>query len=203
MNAISFLVMLAALAIILIAVYISNNNYSRRQINRVPPPAPKHQQPSYFNLLDDNGDTIGTPIIKIVIGDGDSDAPVQELQYFCIKDKGYHISVWPKDQPIGGFIEFKIAGISHREGIDSHLGEFVATLEPEPTNPYDANAIKILAPDGHHLGYIPADQTDFVRSLTGESFPYRCKCEVIEGYNDDDEKTYHGFVYIRRKDKGE
>lgn len=31
MNAISFLVMLAALAIILIAVYISNNNYSRRQ----------------------------------------------------------------------------------------------------------------------------------------------------------------------------
>ena len=109
---------------------------------------------------------------------GNPDAPVQELQYFCIKDKGYHTSVWPKDQPIGGFIEFKIAGISHREGIDSHLGEFVATLEPEPTNPYDANAIIILAPDGHHLGYVPKDTTDAIRDIA--TIPCSCYCYIGE-----------------------
>ena len=190
MNAISFLVMLAALAIILIAVYISNNNYSRRQINRVPPPAPKHQQPSYFNLLDDNGDTIGTPIIKIVIGDGDSDAPVQELQYFCIKDKGYHVSVWPKNQPTGGYIEFSIAGISYCGDLTDYLGEFIAILDPEPSNPYDANAIKILAPDGHHVGYVPRDFTDAVRDVS--HLP--CSCYAYIGENGG---TYFSDCYIK------
>ena len=96
-----------------------------------------------------------------------------------------------------------VAGMSFRQGMSRYKGFIDAALVPEPNNEFDPNAIKIVAIDRHHLGYIPADQTDFVRSLTGESFPYRCKCEVIEGYNDDDEKTYHGFVYIRRKDKGE
>jgi hypothetical protein len=123
---------------------------------------------------------------------GGSDTPVQELQYFCVKDKGYHISVWPKDQPIGGFIEFKIAGISHREGIDSHLGEFVATLEPEPTNPYDANAIKILAPDGHHLGYVPKDTTDAIRDIA--TLPCSCYCYIGENNG-----TYFSDCYIEIK----
>ena len=120
---------------------------------------------------------------------GNPNAPVQELQYFCIKDKGYHVSVWPKDQPIGGYIEFDIAGISHREGIDRHLGEFVATLEPEPTNPYDANAIKILAPDGHHLGYVPRDTTDAIREIT--SLPCSCFCYI--GKNNG---TYFSDCYV-------
>lgn len=192
MNAISFLVMLAALAIILIAVYISNNNYSRRQINRVPPPAPKHQQPSYFDLLDDNGDTIGTPIIKIIIGDGDSDAPVQELQYFCIKDKGYHVSVWPKDQYIGDYLEFNIAGITYGEHVSEHLGEFIANLVPEPTNPYDPDAIKIVTDNGHRIGYVPRDTTSVVRDYT--SLPCTCYCYI--GQHDG---TYFSDCYISRK----
>ena len=49
------------------------------------------EQPTHFDLLDDNGDPISAPKMKIVIGGGDSDAPVQELQYFCIKDKDYQI----------------------------------------------------------------------------------------------------------------
>lgn len=146
------------------------------------------QQPMHFDLLDENGDPIKKPVVKVKACGG-SDAPVQELQYFCIKDKDYHVSVWPKDQPIGGYIEFNIAGISHREGIDNHLGEFVATLETEPTNPYDANAIKILAPDGHHLGYVPRDTTDAIRDIT--SLPCSCFCYI--GKNNG---TYFSDCYV-------
>lgn len=117
---------------------------------------------------------------------------------------------WPERRCGDGWLSIyddlrilNVAGMSFRQGIGRYKGFIDAALVPEPKNEFDPNAIKVVAIDGHHLGYIPADQTDFVRSLTGESFPYRCKCEVIEGYNDDDEKTYHGFVYIRRKDKGE
>ena len=152
----------------------------------------KPTQPDHFDLLDENGNPIKESKVKIVIEGGNSDAPIQELQYFCIKDKGYHTSVWPKDQPIGGFIEFKIAGISHREGIDSHLGEFVATLEPEPTNPYDADAIKILAPDGHHLGYVPKDTTDAIRDIA--TLPCSCYCYI--GKNNG---TYFSDCYIEIK----
>ena len=117
---------------------------------------------------------------------------------------------WPERRGGDGWLSIyddlrilNVAGMSFRQGIGRYKGFIDAAMVPEPKNEFDPNAIKVVAIDGHHLGYIPADQTDFVRSLTGESFPYRCKCEVIEGYNDDDEKTYHGFVYIRRKVKGE
>lgn len=117
---------------------------------------------------------------------------------------------WPERRGGDGWLSIyddlrilNVAGMSFRQGMGRYKGFIDAALVPEPNNEFDPNAIKIVAIDRHHIGYIPADQTDFVRSLTRESFPYRCKCEVIEGYNDDNEKTYHGFVYIRRKDKGE
>ena len=37
-------------------------------------------------------------------------------------------------------------------------------LEPEPDNPRDPNAIKVLV-DGVQLGYVPADKTGKVKSL--------------------------------------
>ena len=54
--------------------YMSHGNYSEQTPSEQPPAA---NQPRHFDLLDENGDPIGA-----------SDAPVQELQYFCIKDKG-------------------------------------------------------------------------------------------------------------------
>ena len=122
---------------------------------------------------------------------GNPDAPIQELQYFCIKDKGYHTSVWPKGNGYRGldYIEFNIAGISHYEGIDNYLGEFIVTLEPEPTNPYDENAIKILAPDGHHIGYVPRDTTNAIRDIT--SLPCSCYCYI--GKNND---TFFSDCYV-------
>lgn len=119
---------------------------------------------------------------------------VKRLRYYCIKDKGYHVSVWPKDQLIGDYLEFPIAGITHGENVDEHLGEFAATLEPEPTNPYDQNAIKIITSEGHRVGYVPRDQTQYVRDFA--SLPCRCYCYI--GTNDG---MYFTDCYITNKDK--
>ncbi len=151
----------------------------------------KQEHPTHFDLLDDNGDPISAPKVKIVIGGGDSDAPVQELQYFCIKDKGYHVSVWPKDYDQFDIVEFNIAGMSHRDNINDYLGEFKGTLEAEPTNEYDPNAIKVLAADGHHVGYVPKDMTKEVRD--NAQLPCPCFCYI--GENDG---VYFSDCYILR-----
>ena len=108
---------------------------------------------------------------NIVVGSYDDDAKVEKLRYFCVKDKGYHVTVWPKDYDQFDIIEFNIAGISYRENIDDYLGEFKGTLEAEPTNEYNPNAIKVLAPDGHHVGYAPKDMTAEVRKVTNLPCP--------------------------------
>ena len=118
---------------------------------------------------------------------------VQKLKYFCIKDKGYHVSVWPKDQSQLDIIEFDIAGMSYRDNIDDYIGEFKGTLEAEPTNTYDPNAIKVLAPDGRHVGYVPKDMTSEIRN--NATLPCTCFCYI--GENDG---TYFSDCYILRPD---
>ena len=132
-----------------------------------------------------------SPSPRVPVGSPDGEnAPIQELKYFCVKDKGYHVTVWPKNQPTGGYIEFNIAGISYRGDISPYLGEFVAILEPEPSTPYDANAIKILAPDGYHVGYVPHDFTDAVRDAS--HLP--CSCYAYIGENGG---TYFSDCYLK------
>ena len=111
---------------------------------------------------------------------------------------------WPEKREDGGWLSIfdnlrilKVAGMNFRQGMSRYKGFIDAALVPEPQNEFDPNAIKVVAIDRHHLGYIPSEQTDFVRSLTANEFPYRCKCEVIEG-EDDEEKYYYGFIYIKR-----
>lgn len=138
------------------------------------------QQPIHFDLMDDTGEPLPKePIVK-------------NLQYFCVKDKGYHVSVWPKDQGMQNldYIEFDIAGMTFRENIEEYIGEHSGTLEAEPTNPYDSNAIKILAEDGHHVGYVPKDMTSEVRKHT--KLP--CKCFFYIGENDG---SYYSDCYIK------
>ena len=153
-----FFAIFGALAYVFYSTFVkSHRNYEQQKTA---------EQPTHFDLLDDNGDPINAPKMKIVIGGGDSDAPVQELQYFCIKDKGYHVTVWPKDYNHFDMVRFNIAGIEYRGNLDNYLGEFVGTFEAEPANKYDPNAIKILAHDGHHVGYVPKDMTAEVRAFT-------------------------------------
>ena len=117
----------------------------------------------------------------------------------------------PESRGDGGYLSIyddlrilKIAGINYRQGIIRYTGRVMSALVPEPANEYDTNAIKIVAEDRHHLGYIPTGQTDFVRSLTDESFPYQCECHIYQAEDEDDgHKFFYGFVYIKRKDRGE
>lgn len=128
-------------------------------------------------------DEKGNPVVTFGGGVPDADVPVQQLRYFCIKDKGYHVSVWPKDQGIQNldYLEFPIAGMTYRGDLSAYYGEHLGTLESEPTNPYDSSAIKILAEDGHHVGYVPKDYTHELRLR--HQLP--CSCYFYIGSNSD------------------
>ena len=184
MTTIIIVVIIAAVAYYI--YYMSNGNHEETQKRSETPSHPAH-----FDLLDENGNPITKPKVKVVVGGCDSDASVQELQYFCIKDKGYHVTVWPKDYSQFDIVEFNIAGMSHRDNIDEYFGEFKGTLEAEPDNAYDPNAIKVLAPDGHHVGYVPKDMTSEIRD--NATLPCQCFCYI--GENDG---VYFSDCYILR-----
>lgn len=121
---------------------------------------------------------------------------------------GTYTGPLPERRADGGWLSIydnlrilKIAGINHRHGISRYVGRVECALVPEPDNEYDPDAIKIVAEDRHHLGYIPSGQTDLVCSLTANEFPYRCTV-FIEACEDetDGHKFFIGFVYIRRLD---
>lgn len=117
-------------------------------------------------------------------------AVIRELKYFCSKDSGYYVSVWPKNQKTGDYLEFDIAGMSYRDNIDDYIGEHAGTLEAEPDNDYDPNAIKVLAEDGHHVGYVPKDMTTRVREFS--TLP--CRCYFYIGENDG---AFYSDAYIK------
>ena len=95
----------------------------------------------------------------------------------------------------------KIAGINHREGISRYVGRVNCALVPEPDNEYDPDAIKIVAEDRHHLGYIQSGQTELVCNLTANEFPYRCTAFIDKHEDEDDgHQFFTGFVYIKRLD---
>ena len=110
----------------------------------------------------------------------------------------------PQEREDGGWMSIydklrilSIAGINHRTGIGKYIGRVKCTLVPEPTNQFDQNAIKVVSEDKHHLGYIPAYQTDFVRSFTGNMFPYRCTAFIEQKRDEDDgHKFFVGYVYL-------
>ena len=121
---------------------------------------------------------------------------------------GSYNGPFPEKRSDGGWLSIfdnlrilKIAGINHRSGIGKYVGRVECALVPEPENEYDHNAIKVVAEDSHHLGYIPTEQTDFVRSLTAKEFPYHCTAFIDEHEDElDGHKFFTGFVYIKRLD---
>ena len=123
----------------------------------------------------------------------------------AINDGAYHGPL-PERRSDGGWLSIydnlrilKIAGINHRKGISRYVGRVECALVPEPDNEYDPDAIKIVAEDRHHLGYIPSGQTDLVCSFSANEFPYRCTAFIDEHEDEDDgHKFFTGFVYIKR-----
>jgi hypothetical protein len=123
-------------------------------------------------------------------------------------NSGTYSGSLPEKRDDGGWLSIfdnlrilKIAGINFRSGIGKYVGRVECALVPEPDNEYDSNAIKVIAEDRHHLGYIPTDQTDFVRSLAANEFPYRCTAFIDEREDElDGHKFFIGFVYIKRLD---
>lgn len=121
---------------------------------------------------------------------------------------GSYTGPLPERRADGGWLSIydnlrilKIAGINHRQGISRYIGRINCVLVPEPDNEYDPDAIKIVAEDRHHLGYIPSGQTDLVCSFSANEFPYRCTAFIDEHENEDNgHKFFTGFVYIKRLD---
>lgn len=163
---------LLTLLVVVIAAYYYHKKRKKREA-----------QPSHHDQLGSNGSPLqAQPAMPVI----------QRLNYFCLRDKGYHVSVWPKDQGVGNYLEFPIAGITHGQHVNEHLGEFVAALKPEPSNPYDPQAIAIITPEGHRVGYIPRDTTSNIRNFT--TLPCACYCYI--GQHDG---IYFTDCYITRK----
>lgn len=128
----------------------------------------------------------------------------------AINDGTYN-GPWPEKRADGGYLSIyenmrilKIAGINHRQNIGRYTGRVECALVPEPTNQFDPNAIKVVAEDSHHIGYVESHYTDFVRSLALNSFPYRCTCFIEEHEDEfDGHIFYTGFIYIVQKEKDE
>ena len=123
-------------------------------------------------------------------------------------ESGTYTGPLPEHRGDGGWLSIydnmrilKIAGINHRQGISRYVGRVECALVPEPDNEFDPDAIKIVAEDRHHLGYIPSGQTEMVCWLTANEFPYRCTA-FIESHEDetDGHKFFVGYVYIKRLD---
>lgn len=114
----------------------------------------------------------------------------------------------PERKPYGSYtsiyatyLRFKIAGINHRKRIRDYVGKCMGYIQPEPTNKYDKNAIAIYAEDGHHLGYIPQEDTQDVRDL-GMPFPINVYCEIEIAYDYDDcRRFFVGHILIEQPEK--
>ena len=59
-----------------------------------------------------------------------------------------------------------------------------------------ANALKVIAEDGHHLGYVGRDHQEMVRSWSHERWPYYCEAVIHDAHEDDGTIFYVGYLYI-------
>lgn len=114
--------------------------------------------------------------------------------YVAIKTCSYNGKL-PERQPDGKWSDMypdikcmKIAGINFRTGLNPLVDQLIECyLVEEPDNEFDPDAIKIIHKDTKkHLGYVPADKTDWMRSITKQHFPYPCKA-IIQKFTDYDE----------------
>ena len=192
------LLIIFAIIVFAICLYGSRKNESIEQIQKRLAEEKYANDQKVDNLQNDTR-RIQAVIQAGIVGD--------MLTADAINRNDYHGPL-PERRDDGGWLSIydnlrilKIAGINHRQGISRYVGRVECALVPEPENEFDPDAIKIVAEDRHHLGYIPSGQTEMVCWLTANEFPYRCTA-FIEACEDetDGHKFFVGYVYIKRLD---
>lgn len=118
-------------------------------------------------------------------------------------DAGTYDGPLPERRGDGGWLSIydglrilSIAGINHRQQVDRYTGRNTVAIVPEPKNEFDPNALKVIAEDGHHLGYISRDHQEMVRSWSHERWPYYCEAIIRDAHEDDGTIFYVGYLYI-------
>jgi hypothetical protein len=162
-------------------------------------------------------------IANSMYGEPEQDVPVLDVEKECARiealiqasesghddvhqqiEDGTYTGPWPERRSDGAWTSIfddlrilSIAGINHRSNIVRYKGRNMIALVPEPSNEFDPDAIKVVAEDGHHLGYIHRDQTDMVRSWAHNYFPHYCVAMVLEHDDEDDgHRFYTGYIYF-------
>ena len=73
-------------------------------------------------------------------------------------------SVFVYDTKVVGVSKANADGTSRQQFIREEVEEAdKLTLEAEPNNPYDANAIKVLSPEGNQIGYLSMEMAEKVK----------------------------------------
>ena len=122
---------------------------------------------------------------KAALDAGTYDGPLPERRgdggWLCIYD---------------GLRILSIAGINPRQQVDRYTGRNTVAVVPEPKNEFDPGALKVIAEDGHHLGYVSRDHQEMVRSWSRERWPYYCEAIIRDAHEDDGTTFYVGYLYI-------
>jgi hypothetical protein len=118
-------------------------------------------------------------------------------------DAGTYDGPLPERRGDGGWLSIydrlrilSIAGINHRQNIGRYTGRNTVAIVPEPKNEFDPNALKVIAEDGHHLGYVGRDHQEMVRLWSHERWPYYCEAVIRDAHEDDGTTFYVGYLYI-------
>jgi hypothetical protein len=87
-----------------------------------------------------------------------------------------------------------IAGLEYVRDVDERVGRNWVTLQAEPSNHFDKNAIAIRTADDHHLGYVPRNMTADVRRLT--VLPCEVEVRIYRHYDVRGVAFYTGEILI-------
>jgi len=79
------------------------------------------------------------------------------------------------------FHQTYIAGVKFRPGADEVLSKLdpgaELSLQPEPTNPYDPNAVKVMS-GTRHIGYVPKDLSADVAAKISAGHVTGCRLKL-------------------------
>lgn len=195
-------VLIVGMVVFLVSLFRKDSTYEETQRNVAVSmyggaPVVEHDEPDISAQLEKECARIEALIQAAEAGHDDVHQQIEDGTY-----KG----PWPERRSDGAWTSIfddlrilSIAGINHRQAISHYKGRNTVALVPEPKNEFDPNAIKVIAEDGHHLGYIHRDQTDMVRSWAHNKFPHYCICMIQEHDDEDDgHRFFTGYLYFVR-----